>query len=306
MTCSEPFAFFLAFALLIAAGAALADEIKPYRARGPRQRRRAARRDLAQGDGADRRENQGQERRAIAQGRRHRRRRRQFQGRERAPRRGDRRRAEGRRVVAGARQARRAGATTRKADGRYDFVQRGQTAAYAAYQRASGAAAAGRGARRARRPVRPPRDAGAPRSTPIAPASTGATTRTSRKIYEDLREKHGFRILDYKVDNESASPRVCFNFSEPLARKTDFAPYVAVAGAANAAISSEDQQICVEGLKHGERYAIVLRAGPALGGRRIAAEVGRLRDLRARPLAAGAFRRQGLCAAARRASSARR
>ncbi len=56
-------------------------------------------------------------------------------------------------------------------------------------------------------------------------------------------------------------PRVCFNFSEQLARKTDFAPYVAVSGASNTAISSEDQQICVEGLKHGERYAIVLREG---------------------------------------------
>ena len=33
-----------------------------------------------------------------------------------------------------------------------------------------------------------------------------------RNIYEDLREKHGFRILNYKVDNESASPRVCFQF----------------------------------------------------------------------------------------------
>ena len=42
-------------------------------------------------------------------------------------------------------------------------------------------------------------------------------------------------------------------------RKTDFAPYVAVAGAANAALSSEEQQICVEGLQHGERYAIVVR-----------------------------------------------
>ena len=82
-----------------------------------------------------------------------------------------------------------------------------------------------------------------------------------RKTYEDLREKHGFRIVDYKVDNKSSQPRVCFNFSEPLQRKTDFAPYVAVAGASNSAISTEEQQICVEGLKHGERYAIVVREG---------------------------------------------
>ena len=56
-------------------------------------------------------------------------------------------------------------------------------------------------------------------------------------------------------------PRVCFNFSEPLARRTDFSPYVAVSGSSDTAISNEDQQICVEGLKHGERYAIVLRQG---------------------------------------------
>ena len=82
-----------------------------------------------------------------------------------------------------------------------------------------------------------------------------------RKTYEAMRAEHGFRILDYKVDNESALPRVCFNFSEPLARKTDFSPYVAVSGSSDTAISNEDQQICVEGLKHGERYAIVLRQG---------------------------------------------
>ena len=82
-----------------------------------------------------------------------------------------------------------------------------------------------------------------------------------RKTYEAMRAEHGFRILDYKVDNESTSPRVCFSFSEALARKTDFSPYVAVSGSSDTAISNEDQQICVEGLKHGERYAIVLRQG---------------------------------------------
>src|SRR5947209_468754 len=83
-----------------------------------------------------------------------------------------------------------------------------------------------------------------------------------RTTYQRLREEHGFRIVDYKVDNESASPRACFQFSEPLARgRVDFAPYVAVSGTANGAISTEDQQLCVEGLKHGEHYSIVLRQG---------------------------------------------
>ncbi len=34
-----------------------------------------------------------------------------------------------------------------------------------------------------------------------------------------------------------------------------------MSGSSDTAISNEDQQICVEGLKHGERYAIVLRQG---------------------------------------------
>jgi len=82
-----------------------------------------------------------------------------------------------------------------------------------------------------------------------------------RETYEGLRAEHGFRILDYKVDSDAAAPRVCFTFSESLAAKTDFAPFVAVAGAANAAVTAEAQQICVDGLKHGSRYSIVLRQG---------------------------------------------
>ena len=83
-----------------------------------------------------------------------------------------------------------------------------------------------------------------------------------RSTYEAERAEHGFRIVDYKVDSDSASPRVCFQFSDPLARgKVDFSPFVVVSGSTNAAISSEEQQLCVEGLEHGERYAIVLREG---------------------------------------------
>ncbi len=147
-----------------------------------------------------------------------------------------------------------------QANDRYDFVQRGQTAAYAAYQRSGDAAQQAEalallGNLFARQEMwRPALDA-------YRASLDRRDDEDTRKTYEDKRQKHGFRILDYKVDNESSAPRVCFNFSEPLARKTDFSPYVAVAGAANSAISTEDQQICVEGLKHGERYAIVIREG---------------------------------------------
>jgi uncharacterized protein YfaS (alpha-2-macroglobulin family) len=84
----------------------------------------------------------------------------------------------------------------------------------------------------------------------------------TRAQYEKLRDEHGFRILDYSVDAEAASPRACFQFSEELSgKRTDFSPFVAVAGMDRPAISASDQQLCVEGLKHGERYGITLRAG---------------------------------------------
>ena len=83
-----------------------------------------------------------------------------------------------------------------------------------------------------------------------------------RGQYERLRSEYGFRLLDYSVDSDAVSPRTCFQFSEELpGRRTDFSPFVAVAGQDKPAISANDKQLCVEGLKHGERYAITLRAG---------------------------------------------
>src|SRR5438552_356900 len=82
-----------------------------------------------------------------------------------------------------------------------------------------------------------------------------------RGQYEKMRDEHGFRLLDYTVDSDSASPRACFQFSEDLAKRTDFAPFLALAGSDKPALSSEGKQLCVDGLKHGERYNINLRAG---------------------------------------------
>src|SRR5271165_2511974 len=147
-----------------------------------------------------------------------------------------------------------------QANNRWDLVTQGAVAAYAAYQRAmapdaQATALATLGDLLARHSAwRGALDA-------LKASLDRRDNLDVRKTYESLREQYGFRILDYKVDNESTDPRVCFTFSESLARKTDFAPYVAVSGASSTAISNEDQQICVEGLKHGERYAIVLREG---------------------------------------------
>jgi alpha-2-macroglobulin len=82
-----------------------------------------------------------------------------------------------------------------------------------------------------------------------------------RGQYEKMRDEHGFRLLDYTIDSDAASPRACFQFSEELAKRTDFTPFVALAGNDRPALTSEGKQLCVDGLKHGERYNINLRAG---------------------------------------------
>ena len=82
-----------------------------------------------------------------------------------------------------------------------------------------------------------------------------------RGQYERLRDQYGFRVLDYTVDADTASPRACFQFSEDLPARTDFSPFVVLAGADKPAISTAEKQLCVEGLKHGDSYTVTLRAG---------------------------------------------
>lgn len=82
-----------------------------------------------------------------------------------------------------------------------------------------------------------------------------------RARWADLRSQWGFRILSYSVDADAAAPRVCFLFSETLPPRVDLAPFVAVAGASGTAVTSNESELCVDGLRHGERYAIVLRPG---------------------------------------------
>jgi uncharacterized protein YfaS (alpha-2-macroglobulin family) len=82
-----------------------------------------------------------------------------------------------------------------------------------------------------------------------------------RGQYEKLREQHGFRVLDYTIDADTASPRACFQFSEDLPLRADFSPFVVLAGTDKPALSVAEKQLCVEGLQHGEGYTVTLRAG---------------------------------------------
>jgi alpha-2-macroglobulin len=85
---------------------------------------------------------------------------------------------------------------------------------------------------------------------------------TTRVAYEKLRAEHGFRMTDYKTDSEAATPRVCVQFSEVLSRvQSDFAKFVSLDGKDPQSVAVESQQLCVDGLTHGQRYEIQVRAG---------------------------------------------
>ena len=90
-----------------------------------------------------------------------------------------------------------------------------------------------------------------------------ADARSVRESYDKLRAEHGFRMTDYKTDNETANPRVCVQFSESLARtgNIDFAKFVSVDGKDPQSVVAEGKQLCLEGLTFGQRYEVRVRAG---------------------------------------------
>ena len=72
------------------------------------------------------------------------------------------------------------------------------------------------------------------------------------------------------------------------------------AGNDKPALTAEDKQLCVEGLKHGERYNVNAARRAAVDGQGDPAEIGRIQHLCARPQAVRALHRPRLCAAAHR------
>jgi len=92
------------------------------------------------------------------------------------------------------------------------LLERASTAAYIAYQRAGNAgeeadalAVLGR-AMSERRLWRPALDA-------MRLSLDLREVADVRGQYEKMRDEHGFRLLDYTVDSDAASPRACFQFS---------------------------------------------------------------------------------------------
>jgi uncharacterized protein YfaS (alpha-2-macroglobulin family) len=83
-----------------------------------------------------------------------------------------------------------------------------------------------------------------------------------RQAYEELRKTYGFRITDYSVESDAPQPRLCFQFSDPLANSvSDFAPYFTQSPGSVSAVTVDGTKLCLEGLKHGERYKVTVRQG---------------------------------------------
>jgi len=148
-----------------------------------------------------------------------------------------------------------------KGNERYDLPVNASGAAYIAYERAQdnghkARALAVLGDALERRSFwRPAIDA---LKTSVALADNSQV----RETYEKLRTEHGFRMVDYKTESEAASPRLCLQFSENLSHEqVDFAKFVSIDGKDPQGVSVEGEQLCIDGLSHGERYEVQLRAG---------------------------------------------
>ncbi len=86
--------------------------------------------------------------------------------------------------------------------------------------------------------------------------------KTVKAAYVDLKARQGFRVINHTIDADSATARACVQFSEPLVKMgTDYAPFVTLDGAAPKGLEAKGSEICVEGLNHGQRYKLALRAG---------------------------------------------
>lgn len=91
---------------------------------------------------------------------------------------------------------------------------------------------------------------------------------------EAASAKYGFRIIEHRSDNESAAPRICAEFSEPLAKGgVDYAPFVQLPDP-GLVVQADGSQICIDGVRHGERYTVTFREGlPAESGESLIRDV---------------------------------
>ncbi|NCA88058.1 MAG: alpha-2-macroglobulin [Gammaproteobacteria bacterium] len=89
-----------------------------------------------------------------------------------------------------------------------------------------------------------------------------------RATYAQWLAEHGFRVTGHRVDSEAASPRICVEFSDPLAKeRAGLTDFLHVETGRGLTVEADPQALCVDGVVHGERYRLRVRAGlPAADG----------------------------------------
>jgi uncharacterized protein YfaS (alpha-2-macroglobulin family) len=87
-----------------------------------------------------------------------------------------------------------------------------------------------------------------------------APTQARGALLDAAIAKYGFRVVDHRIESDAAAPRLCVIFSQALDRNVDYAPFVQLPGV-NFSVQAQDRELCVDGVVHGNRYALTLRAG---------------------------------------------
>lgn len=149
----------------------------------------------------------------------------------------------------------------RKGSERYEFPVMASAAAYKAYETASQPADKARALALLAETLKA-RSLWRPAIETLKTSVALAATPQTEEALEKLKAEHGFRMLDYKIDADNAEPRLCLNFSEAIVGgAAEIGKFIAVDGRDPQNLSVENRQICVEGLAHGKRYEVNLRAG---------------------------------------------
>jgi len=83
------------------------------------------------------------------------------------------------------------------------------------------------------------------------------------KRYQELVDANAFQIKGVEVESDSATPKICLKFSDDLAkgRQVHYEDYLVVQPAIQPVVSANGSKLCVEGVSHGQSYAIKARAG---------------------------------------------
>ena len=83
------------------------------------------------------------------------------------------------------------------------------------------------------------------------------------KRYRELVDANAFQIKGVEVESDSALPKICLKFSDDLAkgRQLHYEDYLVIQPAIQPVASAQGQQLCVEGVSHGQSYTLNARAG---------------------------------------------